>query len=453
MKLKGFFLIVISLVFFSCGSSLKISMDKKELALRNLPAYPQCRFFVISDTHSYDPKLGTEGVAFQAYMDQDRKLLKESVPILTEAVTMMKNEEADFVLVCGDLTKDGEITSHVLFREKMLEIEKSGKKVYIVPGNHDLENPHAVSFKEANMDPVKSMAAADFADFYQELGYKEALFKDEASLSYVAEPLDGLWLLMLDSADYENNFKENYPKTDGRIRQKQLNWIQQMLEKALEQNKAVMAVLHHGILQHYSKQEKFYGEYLVDECEKLSEFLALYGVRLVYTGHYHAQDISMQRYTDNRFIYDIETGSLVTWPCPLRLIEIDGQNSLKAQSRKVLKIDSVGEDKFQDYARQFVWDGIYGIAIDTMVNDYNCPKEDALKIAPYVANAFVAHYQGDESPKEGQPLISKEGIRHLMPRIIINVQGPLVTSLWQDLEPADDNIRINLETGKWEKTE
>ncbi len=42
------------------------------------PEYYPVTFAVFSDTHYYDPQLGTEGTSFENYLNLDRKMLKES---------------------------------------------------------------------------------------------------------------------------------------------------------------------------------------------------------------------------------------------------------------------------------------------------------------------------------------------------------------------------------------
>lgn len=54
-------------------------------------------------------------------------------------------------------------------------------------------------------------------------------------------------------------------------------------------------MLHHGIVEHYKGQEKNYGEYVVDDFHAVSRLLAMYNVRFVLTGHYHAQGITVVR--------------------------------------------------------------------------------------------------------------------------------------------------------------
>ena len=46
------------------------------------PIYPQAEFAVLSDVHIYDTSLGTEGKAFNKYLNNDRKMLIQSLEIL-----------------------------------------------------------------------------------------------------------------------------------------------------------------------------------------------------------------------------------------------------------------------------------------------------------------------------------------------------------------------------------
>ena len=66
------------------------------------------RFAVFSDPHLYDAtNLGSSGTALEAYLASDRKMLVQSEEILDAALADLKGEGLDFVLVSGDLTKDG----------------------------------------------------------------------------------------------------------------------------------------------------------------------------------------------------------------------------------------------------------------------------------------------------------------------------------------------------------
>ncbi|MBM3143142.1 MAG: metallophosphoesterase [Chloroflexi bacterium] len=101
---------------------------RQEVKLEEAPAYPKTSFIVFSDPHIYDPTLGTEGKAFEDYLADDRKLLRESTEILEAAIAAIKSEKASFVLVPGDLTKDGERVSHELVVSYLGQLEARGEK-------------------------------------------------------------------------------------------------------------------------------------------------------------------------------------------------------------------------------------------------------------------------------------------------------------------------------------
>ena len=180
--------------------------------------YPETAFVVITDPHVYDSSLGVTGSAFQAYLDRDRKLLRESVEIFETAVAAAAEEAADFVIVCGDMTKDGERVNHLLAAETLGRLTRAGKKVFVVPGNHDVANGEAVRFIGDRTEPVPTVSPEAFVDIYGDYGYKAALDRDPTSLSYLAEPVPGLWLLAVDSCKWRLNRPGHHSPSDFRCK-------------------------------------------------------------------------------------------------------------------------------------------------------------------------------------------------------------------------------------------
>jgi len=398
-------------------------------------------FAVFSDPHYYDPSLGTEGKAFQAYLDRDRKLLRESRELIIEAINMVNKSQAEFVIVPGDLTKDGTLVSHSAFAQLMQRIEETGREVYVVPGNHDVSNGESFAFRGDTIERVENVSPADFEEIYADFGYDEALYRDSNSLSYVVEPSTNLWLLGLDACLYRENEPDGHPVTDGRFLDETLSWIDSIHAYAMEQDKQLMAFMHHGVLEHYDGQERFFGEYVVDNYKKVSKKFAKLGIHVVFTGHYHAQDITMKQWNETEFVVDVETGSLVTWPCPVRFVEID-QDSMFIESQFITSIPSFNSD-FEAYSKQYVYDGIAGIAEETMV-DMKLKREEAAKLSGQIADAFIAHYGGDEI-HENQKL-DLEGVG-LMGRLIIQFRKKLIKGLYKDIPPADNAVAISLTDG------
>ena len=351
--------------------------------------YPSASFIVFSDAHLFSPSLGTEGPALEEYLANDRKLLLDSTKIMDSLLDSISKIKADFVLVPGDLTKDGEKVDHELAASYLARIRATGKKVFVVPGNHDILNPGAVSYDATGSKPVPNITPEEFVQIYHQFGYDDALCRDTETLSYVAEPVPGLWLLALDDCLYRENPGRTEAVTGGAFTQQTLAWIEQMLIEAARQNKSVIVMMHHGVTEHFTGEEKYFSDYIVDNYLEVSRLLATYNARLVFTGHYHAQDITLRRFPGDKYLFDIETGSLVTYPCPYRVVTLAGATAT-IRSGYVISIAGHATD-FPQYARSYIESGIVNLATKA-IEDFGVSPPDAAKLATQVGDAFVAHY-------------------------------------------------------------
>ncbi|MDO9111820.1 MAG: metallophosphoesterase [Desulfatirhabdiaceae bacterium] len=406
------------------------------------------QFAVFSDPHYYDSALGTTGEAFEAYLNSDRKMIRESDAILNAAIGGMKQDNIQFALVAGDLTKDGELSSHMKFAAYLKELEDSGIEVYVVPGNHDINNPHAVSYSGANTVPVPRVSPDEFVQIYGQFGFAQAISRDPNSLSYLVEPVPGLCVLAMDACRYLENVDS--PITGGRFSQETLSWILNVIAWAKASNKQIIGLMHHGVVAHYSMQPLLFGQYLVDDWAAVSRLFANAGMRMVFTGHYHAQDVvkrTIRVGTTPSFMFDVETGSLVTYPVPYRLITTDETLSLfNIESRLITQIDyDTGGIPFPQYAQQYLEDGLLVIAQTILVDSFGLDPAEAQAYAPDVIKAFQANYVGDENPDSDTLHTALSYLQ--MPDPTLKLIGIGIFSLWNDLSPADNNLSINLITG------
>ena len=401
-------------------------------------AYPDADFAVISDLHIYDPSLGTTGPAFEATMGEDRKLLLDGIDLLDFAIDSILHSNARFVLISGDLTKDGELICHRVMSERLTRLTEVGLKVYVVPGNHDVNNPDAVSYSGDVKTPVENISADDFARIYAEFGYNDSLKRDPNSLSYVAEPVEGLWLLAVDACRYRENVPGGGETVGGKLSQDTENWIEDVLKEALQKGKAVVAMVHHGIVEHWNGQYKLHPDFLIEDYAHFGKLLASYNVRLVFTGHYHAQDITRGVF-DDKYIYDIETGSLVTAPCPIRYCSLRN-NNFSVESVTIVDKIHPGTD-FAQTSNAFVKATVVSEAINTL-NKYKVSGGNADYIADAVGDAFAAHYSGDENPAD-RPVFDNSRLS-LWGRFIYSMQKYVLDGMWMDLYPADNNVSFSL---------
>jgi 3',5'-cyclic AMP phosphodiesterase CpdA len=405
--------------------------------------FPDAQLCVFADPHYFDPDLGTSGIAFDEYIENDRKLIAESEEILRSLVQSVLSENAEIVLIPGDLTKDGELTSHQNIAEYLRQLETAGKRVYVIPGNHDIDNPHACSYSGENTIPVKSITAEEFAEMYKDFGYDEALERDPNSLSYVVEIVSGLWILAMDSCLYAEN--TDHPVTGGRFSESTLNWIKEKLQEAQSKKITVFGMMHHSLVEHFTGQSMLFPDYVLGSWRTVSEEFANLGMKVVFTGHFHAQDIVKRTTDGSNIIFDVETGSLVTYPCPYRVVSVSSDGKLTVSSKKITQIDYyIGDKSFQNYAKDFLEEGLDETMAAMLMERFQISQDDALQIAPYMASGMIAHFAGDESPSAQilsfiqQLLADENGTKQMI--------GYGLQSIWTDLEPQDNTVTLDLST-------
>ena len=408
-------------------------------------------FMVLSDPHVYDTSLGTEGSAWESYLLSDRKLLAESEAIIASAVsTILASESSiDFVIVSGDLTKDGEKQSHELFQSYMAKLVDNGIKVLVVPGNHDINNPHAMAFDGDTTTEVDSVTPDEFESLYTTMGFGDAIERDPNSLSYIAEPVSGLWVFCLDSCKYDDNYTNGSPETSGAFSDETLAWILENIQAAKEANKTIFGLMHHGILEHFEGQSQLSGlgdEYVVDDWETVSESLAAQGLNLIFTGHYHAQDAVKRSFDDGTYLFDVETGSLVTAPCPMRFVTIGSDNQVEITGQKIEEIDyDTGDETFGDYADSYLETGLSVQAPYYLIQGFGLDEETASEVSPYLIRGMIAHYAGDETATTED--LTAVQTYMASTDATLALLGSVLGSLWTDIEPSDWEFSFNFDDG------
>ncbi len=247
------------------------------------------RFAIASDLHIALPHT--------VYDHPNRfHLVEYSIPAFEAVLEHLQILDIDFLLLPGDLTQHGEAENHRWLSNRLAQLPYP---VYVIPGNHD----------------VPSLSSLDqFAPFYRRYGYSHT---DE--LYYAVELLPGVRLIGMNS-----NLFDAEEWQIGAVDEEQLAWLQHTLAKG--DYGVNLLMIHHNILPHVPQQETLpLGKrYMLQNAEALCEILQRYGVHFVFTGHLHVQDIA---YSDRYDLYDITTGSLVSYPHPYRLLEFTGDGT------------------------------------------------------------------------------------------------------------------------------
>ena len=295
------------------------------------------RIAVMSDLHYLSPDMIADTEDFEHAFNSDRKLLKESSSVLHEMLERVRADKPDILLVSGDLTKDGEQECHAALAKQLQQLQQDipGLKIYVINGNHDIRNADALNFNTADGKAVPATRTdpEDFKRIYDFIysdptviaTYTPPAGKEAGGLSYVARPADGYTLVVIDTGRYSadnTSTGKNEHETSGAISADLEQWVIAQIKAAKARGDVVLGMQHHGLIAHFDVQPTILPMYLVNNYDRLAQEYADAGMSVMFTGHSHAVDIASATTAAGNTIYDIETGSGLTYPSPLRFVEL-----------------------------------------------------------------------------------------------------------------------------------
>ena len=329
--------LAIAIAIFAMG--LLGSCSKHDDNVIPTPDNGSKRFVVLSDIHLMHPDLlVSEGEAFDRYNWEECKLLRESPDIFAAALEKTREYNPDFLIICGDMTKDGEIISHKYVAEKLNEFsQQTGAKILVVPGNHDLNNPHSFRYDGAVSTPEPSASETDFERIYALCGYADAVARGPRQLDYMSYPADGIAFIGLDSN--EQNTPDN-AAVQGGLTEAQVSWVAEMVERAHADNRYVIMGMHHNLLGFYNNASLIRGANIANARyenytnEQMVTDLCNAGIDVVFSGHSHMHSITSEK-RNEREIFSIVTSSLVNLPLAYRTGSISSNGLMTIQSGDV----------------------------------------------------------------------------------------------------------------------
>lgn len=102
---------------------------------------------IATDLHYLAPELTDHGSFFEQFIeDGDGKSMKYSNELVDAFVNQVVEQKPDALILSGDLTFNGELLSHQALAKKLHRIRENDIPIFVIPGNHDLENPMALTF-------------------------------------------------------------------------------------------------------------------------------------------------------------------------------------------------------------------------------------------------------------------------------------------------------------------
>ncbi len=322
------------------------------------------RFAIISDSHIALP---------HTIWDSPNRfhLVEYSIPALEIVLERLSYWDLDFLLLPGDLTQHGEEENHQWLANRLAQLPYPA---YVIPGNHDVPHLHRHGHH---------IGLADFPYYYQKFGYD-----NPQQMDYTCEVIPGVRLIGLNSNQFDATGRQV-----GRLTAAQMAWLGEVL--AAVDGELVLVMIHHNVCEHLPGQitHSLGRRYMLENAAELLELLRSHNVQLVFTGHLHVQDVAQ-----SGSIYDITTGSLVTYPHPYRLLRFreddHGRQWLQIESGRVESVPDCPQ--LQDFSRNWMGDRSHPFMMRLLTDaPLHLPTPEAEVLAPSLRNFWANIADGD----------------------------------------------------------
>ncbi|MBC1860755.1 metallophosphoesterase [Listeria welshimeri] len=365
---KFVILLLISSSLFGCSSA----SNKTEKITAPIEKDQDLSIIETTDVHYFAPSLTDNGAAFKQYVAAgDGKQLAYSDEITDAFLEDVEAKKTDVLIISGDLTNNGEKTSHEELAKKLAQVEKADTQVFVVPGNHDINNPWARKFEKDKQLPTDTITPTDFSKIYGDFGYKDAISSDDFSLSYLAAPSSKVWLLMLDTAIYKTNMQQGTPTTEGGLTTGTLDWVKECSTLAEKNGAKLIPVMHHNLTNHSDVIQR---GFTINYNQQVIDTLTAGNMEFSLSGHIHTQNIRTAKSTDGKEITDIVTNALSVYPHKYGNITYSAKNKNFTYQSQKLDIESWAKehgktDKNLLNFDQFDYDTFYNSGYDKAIMD------------------------------------------------------------------------------------
>lgn len=355
---------------------------------------------IISDPHVLASELMGPSESFIKELKVERKLVVESEGLFKRALEIVDRAGSNYLILPGDMVKEGEYKSHKLVADYLKDWKDKDprRKIFLTPGNHDINCHRAYDYsndeKTRNVSPREFEEIYDFIyeddsilEFYRDsqifknyLDFVNKKYDRDVKYSYYAHGYfsyvardkksnvddNGLSLIMLDtsiySADREEKHRDGRENIPGSITKEQIYWILEKIEEAKKRMDMVIVVAHHALLPNFRNQELAFSPFIIkewrdkfeDDDPRINgktpiEILADSGVKFVFTGHLHENGTAKYTSEVGNTIYDIQTGSTITYPLPIRHIKINNKTSTDHGFEVFVRTELIDNFSFTDY--------------------------------------------------------------------------------------------------------
>ncbi|MCL6269405.1 hypothetical protein M3P05_05525 [Sansalvadorimonas sp. 2012CJ34-2] len=194
--------------------------------------------------------------------------------------------------------------------------------------------------------------------------------------SYLVEPVEGIWLLSIDSNVYipkaeldkpdnpahPSNFHGSSDAGFNKVlthKEYLLDWIHSVTRRAEETGKTVVAFGHYPAVDFFDgagpEIKKLFGEGNFDQKripnDDVAEVLASAGIRIHFAGHMHFNDTGLKTFADNGFLVNIQVPSLAAYVPAYKILQLKEDNKAEVTT---VTIDQVNrfDELFEHYREE-----------------------------------------------------------------------------------------------------
>lgn len=355
---------------------------------------------IVSDIHysvySQQPIVKRNSVSEDFYhVNANGLMLSESNAIFNQFLENAAKDENDFLFVCGDSTNAGTVEETLTVAKRLEAFEKkTGKTVFVINGNHDMLTFGPDYFKTA----------------YANLGYDKAIAIDPDSCSYTADLNDTYRLIAIDSCRQASNLDN--------LNEARLSWVEAQVKSAKADGKLLVAITHHNIMEHFQYQSSVLKSSVVSPSKQIPEKFADWGLKFVFSGHSHDNDISVHTSANSNKMYNIVTPSLSLYPTAYRTAAFSNNVTVNT-----INLTGINADHLPD--------GFSETALKLMKSDWNAYAKECFTVGisavlnNYLRPAYFKQLLG--ANEDSSPDLS-EAIDIAIPRIIEAIDMPLYSA-------------------------
>lgn len=384
----------------------------------------QTQIAFISDAHIQDVDGHAERVRSMEVQVQSTRLFNENYYALLAALDDVARRNIRWVVLPGDLTDNGQFFNQQKIKNILHSYtQRKGMRFFVTTGNHDpalplglmQKNAHFLAADGSRVTREDSCAGyvsqmecyADFGFFprkddcywespftsytYDKYSYEDACRESVLSkrtytlcdsltatdVSYLVEPVDGLWLLAIDGGVYlPKEMKDGKWSYQGSsagynlvLKHKPflLPWVRKVVEEAQKRHKTLVAFSHYplvdfndGVSEHVRRiwGDRRFDLHRVPEVEVSEAFLQA-GLRLHFAGHMHVNDTGIWEGKDGKHLYNIQVPSIATYVPAYKILTIESDEVFRVET---VALDTVpGFDSlFPLYRAEYQSDSLKG---------------------------------------------------------------------------------------------